>query len=38
MKYQRQTIHAVAKAGRLRTVVENVTEMAAASPTMNFGP
>src|ERR1700689_98316 len=38
MKYQRKAVHAVAQAGRLRPVVEDVTEMAAAAPAMNFGP
>src|SRR6202020_2630239 len=38
MKYQRKAIHAVAQAGRLRPVVEDVAEMAAAAAAMNFGP
>src|SRR4051794_12013288 len=38
MKYQRQTIHAVAQAGWLGAVVKHMTEMAAAAPAMNFGP
>src|SRR5580692_1669602 len=38
MKYQRKAVHAVAQAGRLRPVVEDVTEMAAAAAAMNFGP
>src|SRR5580698_7240121 len=38
MKYQREAVHAIAQAGRLRPVVEDVTEMAAAAAAMNFGP
>src|SRR5580704_17843580 len=38
MKYQRKSVHAVAQAGRLRPVVEDVAEMAAAAAAMNFGP
>src|ERR1700712_1363509 len=38
MKYQRKTVHAVAQAGRLRAVVEEMTEMAAAAAAVNFGP
>src|ERR1700686_5785476 len=37
MKHQRKTVHAVAQAGRLRPVVEDVTEMAAATAAVNFG-
>src|SRR4051794_40620567 len=37
MKIERHAVHAVALAGRLRTVVENVAEMAAAAAAMNFG-
>src|SRR6266550_1587473 len=38
VEYQRKAVHAVAQAGRLRSVVEDVTEMAAAAAAMNFGP
>src|SRR5260370_1147356 len=38
MKYQRKAVHAVAQAGRLRPVVEDVAEMAAAAAAVNFGP
>src|SRR5260370_12189854 len=38
MKYQRKAVHAVAKAGRFRPVVEDVAEMAAAAAAVNFGP
>src|ERR1017187_2429707 len=38
MKYQRKAVHAVAQAGWLWPIVEDVTEMAAASAAMNFGP
>src|SRR6266481_6196415 len=38
MEHQRKAVHAVAQAGRLRSVVEDVTEMAAAAAAMNFGP
>src|SRR5476649_674698 len=38
MKQQREAVHAVAQAGRLRPVVEDVTEVAAAATAMNFGP
>src|SRR5271154_6407423 len=37
MEHQRETVHAVAQSGRLRAVVKNVAEMAAAAPAMNFG-
>jgi len=37
MKHQRKTVHAIAQAGRLRSVVEDVTEMAAAAAAMNLG-
>src|ERR1700733_3903857 len=37
MELKRKTIHAVAPAGRLRTVVEHVAEMTAATAAMNFG-
>src|SRR5258708_32991757 len=36
-EYQRKAVNAVAQAGRLRPVVENVTEMAAAAAAVNFG-
>src|ERR1700722_8083365 len=36
MELQRKTVHAVAQAGRLRTVIEDVAEMAAAATAMNF--
>src|ERR1700733_15671347 len=36
MKLQRKTVHAVAQAGRLWTVIEDVAEMAAAATAMNF--
>src|SRR6267143_4590618 len=38
MKDQRKAVHAVAQAGRLRPIVENVTEMAAAAAAVDFGP
>src|ERR1700691_6047077 len=38
MKLQGKAVHAVAQAGRLRPIVENVTEMAAAAAAVNFGP
>src|SRR5450759_817158 len=38
MKYQRNAVHAVAQAGWLWPIVEEVTEMAAATAAMNFGP
>src|SRR5229473_2465934 len=38
MEYQGKAIHAVAQAGRLRPIVEDVTEMAAATAAVNFGP
>src|SRR6185312_2819753 len=37
MEGQRQTVHAVTQAGRLRTVVKDVAEMAAAAAAMHFG-
>ena len=37
MKQQRKAVHAVAQAGRLRPIVEDVAEMAAAAAAMNFG-
>jgi hypothetical protein len=37
MKLQREAVHAVAQAGRLRSVVEDVTEMTAAAAAVNFG-
>src|SRR5712672_4338210 len=36
-EYQRKAVNAVAQAGRLRPVVEDVTEMAAAAAAVNFG-
>src|SRR4030081_1156096 len=38
MEHQREAVHAVAQAGRLRPIVEHVTEMAAAAAAVNFGP
>src|ERR1700675_4278316 len=38
MEYQGKAIHAVAQAGRLRPIVEDVTEMATAAAAVNFGP
>src|ERR1700738_3958273 len=38
MEYQRKAVHAVAQAGRLWPIVENVTEMAAAAAAVDFGP
>src|SRR3981189_905119 len=38
MEYQRKAVHAVAQAGRLRPIVENVTEMAAAAAAVGLGP
>src|SRR3981081_4481572 len=37
MEFQRKAVHAVAQAGRLRPIVEDVTEMAAAAAAVNFG-
>ena len=37
MEHQRKAVHAVAQAGRLRTVVEDVAEMAAAAAAVHFG-
>src|ERR1700694_1845187 len=37
MKYQRKAVHAVAQAGGLRPIEEEVTEMAAATAAVNFG-
>src|SRR6202035_3939444 len=37
MEHQRETIHAIAQARRLRAVVEDVAEMAAAAAAMYFG-
>src|SRR3954447_12942725 len=37
VEYQRKAVHAVAQAGRLRAVVEDVAEMAAAAATVDFG-
>src|SRR6202171_115623 len=37
MEYQRKAFHAVAQAGRLRPIVENVTEMATAAAAGDFG-
>src|ERR1700676_3557435 len=38
MKYHCKAVHAVAQAGRLRAIVEDVAEMAAAAAAVNFGP
>src|SRR5512141_645596 len=38
MKHQRKTVHAVAQAGRLRPIVEDVAEMAAAAAAVDLGP
>src|ERR1700716_2183749 len=38
MEDQRKAVHAVAQAGRLRPIGEDVTEMAAAAAAVNFGP
>src|SRR3981081_4480872 len=38
MEDQGKTDHAVAQAGRLRPIVEHVTEMATAAAAVNFGP
>src|SRR6202043_1978031 len=38
MKLQGEAVHAVAQAGRLRPIVENVTEVTTAAAAMNFGP
>ena len=38
MKLQRKAVHAIAQAGRLRPIVEDVTEMTAAAAAVNFGP
>src|SRR5262249_14129085 len=37
MEDQRKTVHAIAQAGRLRAVVEDVAEVAAAAAAMHFG-
>src|SRR3989442_1642160 len=37
MEDQPETVDAVAQSGRLRTVVEDVAEMAAATPAMHLG-
>jgi hypothetical protein len=37
MKIERRSIHAIAQTGRLRAVVKDVTEMAAAPAAMHFG-
>src|ERR1700722_12658864 len=37
MKYHCKAVHAVAQAGRLRTIAEDVAEMAAAAAAVNFG-
>src|ERR1700691_1010305 len=37
MKLQRKAVHAVTQAGRLRPIVEDVAEMAAAAAAVNFG-
>src|SRR6267378_3659994 len=38
MEDQRKAVHAVAQAGRLRPVIKDMTEMAAAAAAVNFGP
>ena len=38
MEHQAETVDAVAQAGRLRPVVENMPEMAAAAAAMHLGP
>src|SRR5665647_796846 len=38
MEHQRKAVHAVAQAGRLRSIVEDVAEMAAAAAAVDFGP
>src|SRR5665647_2688187 len=38
MEHQREAVHAVAQAGRLRSIVEDVAEMTAAAAAVNFGP
>src|SRR2546423_10076647 len=38
MEYQGVAVHAVAQPGRLRPVVEDVPEVAAAAAAVNFGP
>src|SRR5438309_4123960 len=38
MEYQGITVHAVAQSSRLRPVVEDVPEMAAAAAAVDFGP
>src|SRR5690242_20347726 len=37
VEHQREAVHAVAQSGRLRTVVEDVTQMAAAAAAMDLG-
>src|SRR4051812_49210694 len=36
-EHQRKAVHAVTQTGRLRSVVEDVTEMAAAAAAVDFG-
>src|SRR5262245_47278698 len=38
MEDQRDTVHAVTPAGRLRAIVEDVAEMAAAAAAVHLGP
>src|SRR5205085_8438738 len=38
MEYQGVAVHAVAQSGRLRPVVEDVPEVAAAAAAVDFGP
>lgn len=38
MEVERDAVHAVALAGRLGAVVENVAEMTATAAAMDFGP
>src|SRR5581483_4976483 len=37
MKHQRETVHAIAQAGRLGAVIEDVAEMAAAAAAVDLG-
>src|SRR5215468_3584502 len=36
MEHQREAVHAIAQTGRLRAIVEDVAEMAAAAAAMHF--
>src|SRR4051812_26885821 len=38
MKHQAEAVDAIAQTGRLRSIVEDMTEMATAAAAMHFGP